>query len=70
MRKNRSDYQTIAWKDMRAGQSKLHYYTGGRLTLCGVEIPLKREFVYDGVLCKRCLSIAGGIYENEHAANR
>ena len=52
MRKNRTDYQTIAWEDMRAGRSKLHYYTGGRLTLCGVEIPLKREHIHTGDLCK------------------
>lgn len=64
MRKNRTTYKKIAWKNLRAGQSRLHYYTGGWLTLCGVEIPLKREFIYDGVLCRRCLFIASGIYEN------
>lgn len=59
MRKNRTDYQIIAWKDMRNGQSKLHYYTEGRLTLCGVQIPLNREYLHEGELCGRCLRIAG-----------
>ena len=59
MRKNRTDYETIAWKTLRAGQSRLHYYTGGRLTLCGVVIPLNREHIHDGEMCRRCLRIAG-----------
>lgn len=59
MRKNRSYYQTIAWKDLRNGRSRLHYYTSGRLTLCGVEIPLNREHFQEGVMCGRCLRIVG-----------
>jgi hypothetical protein len=58
MRQTLPFYPTISWRYRRGnGESKTHYTSDYRKTLCGRRIPSGRESG-DGEMCERCIQIA------------